>query len=79
MVLLTETIKKTRESKKCAIAMETEEIKSLKVEFKGEEADKFKTAIKKIHEDTSRAGFNNTSLSSDELKLLKELNQKLNP
>jgi hypothetical protein len=59
--------------------MELEEIKSIKIEFKGEEADRFKTAIKKVHEDVSRAGFNNTTLSSDELKLIKDLNQKVNP
>jgi hypothetical protein len=58
--------------------MESEEIKSLKIEFKGEEADQFKKAIKKIHEDTSRAGFNNTSLTSDELKLIKTINEKVN-
>lgn len=58
--------------------MDTEEIKSLKIEFKGDEADKFKTAIKKVYEETSRAGFNSSSLNSDELKLIKDINEKVN-
>lgn len=58
--------------------MEFEEIKSIKIEFKGEEADKFKSAIKKLHEDASRSGFNSTSLNGDELKLIKELSERVN-
>lgn len=58
--------------------MESEEIKTLKIEFKGDEADKFKSAIKKFHEDSSRTGFNNTTLNADELKLIKDLNEKVN-
>lgn len=59
--------------------MDTEEIKSLKIEFKGEEADKFKSTVKKIYEETSRAGFNQSNLNADELKLIKDMNQKINP
>jgi hypothetical protein len=59
--------------------METEEIKTVKVEFKGDEADKFKSLIKKINDQEGRAGFNNSVLDSDEKILVKEMNSKLNP
>lgn len=58
--------------------MDSEEIKSLKIEFKGEEADRFKSTIKKVHEEISRAGFNNSTLNGDELKLIKDINEKVN-
>lgn len=59
--------------------MDSEEIKTLKVEFKGDEADKFKSAIKKIYEETSKAGFTQSDLTGDELKLIKDLKEKINP
>lgn len=60
--------------------MKTEEIKTVKIEFDGEEADKFKSAIKKINEETGKAGFSkNIDLNADEIKLIKDLNGKINP
>lgn len=59
--------------------MKTEEIKTVKIEFDGEEADKFKSAIKKIDAEINKAGFSkNVDLSADESKLIKDLNQKIN-
>lgn len=57
--------------------MKIEEIKTLKVEFEGEDADRFKAAIKKINEQESKAGFNNSALNTDEKILVKNLNEKL--
>lgn len=60
--------------------MKTEEIRTIKIEFDGEEADKFKSAIKKINEESGKAGFSkNVDLTADEVKLIKDLNQKINP
>lgn len=58
--------------------MKTEEIKSIKIEFEGSEADQFKKAIGKINEENSRIGFK-SDLDADEIKLLKSLNEKINP
>lgn len=59
--------------------MKTEEVKSIKIEFEGGEADTFKSAIKKIEIENTKVGFQATILNSDELKLIKDLNQKINP
>lgn len=60
--------------------MTTEEIKSVKVQFDGDEADKFKSAIKKINDETGRAGFSkNSDLNAEEIKLIREINDKINP
>ncbi len=59
--------------------MKTEEIKTLKVELEGDDSDKFKSAIKKIQEQESKAGFNNSVLTADEKILIKNLSEKLNP
>lgn len=59
--------------------MKTEEVKSIKIEFEGPEADNFKSAIKKIEQENTRVGFQASSLTGDELKLIKDLNQKINP
>lgn len=58
--------------------MKTEEVKSIKIEFEGNEAEKFKSAIKKIETEVSKIGFGN-SLDGDEVKIVRELNDKLNP
>jgi hypothetical protein len=59
--------------------MKTEEIKSIKIELEGEEADKFKSAIKKIDQENGRIGFGNSAdLNSDEIKLIRDLNGKIN-
>lgn len=59
--------------------MKTEEVRSIKIEFEGVEADNFKSAIKKIEQENTRVGFQASNLSGDELKLIKDLNQKINP
>lgn len=59
--------------------MKTEEVKSIKVEFEGSEAYTFKSAIKKLEKENTKTGFNSTPLTSDELKLIKDLNEKINP
>lgn len=60
--------------------MRTEEIKTVKIEFEGDEADKFKSAIKKIDAETGRAGFSkNSDLNPDEIKLIRDINEKINP
>lgn len=41
--------------------------------------EEVKSAIKKIEKDNTKTGFNSTSLTSDELKLIKDLNEKINP
>lgn len=46
--------------------MKTEEVKTLKVEFEGDDADKFKALVKKVNEQESKAGFNNSTLNADE-------------
>lgn len=58
--------------------MKTEEIKSVKVEFESSEADQFKSAIKKIDSEAGRIGFGSV-LSADEIKLIRELNERINP
>lgn len=60
--------------------MKTEEVKSVKIEFEGDEADKFKAAIKKIDIENKRIGFQNPSnLDANEIMLIRDLNQRLNP
>ncbi len=59
--------------------MKTEEIKSIKIELEGSEADQFKAAIKKIDKENGKIGFANSSdLNADEIKIIREINSKLN-
>ena len=57
--------------------MKTEEIKTLKVEFNGDDADKFKSIVKKINTQEQKAGFTNTVLDADEKVLIRDLDDKL--
>lgn len=60
--------------------MKTEEIKTIKVEFEGTEYDTFKSTIKKIQNETGRAGFTkNSDLTPEEIKLIRDINEKINP
>jgi hypothetical protein len=60
--------------------MKTEEIKTVKIEFDGDEADKFKSAVKKLTNETGRAGFSkNSDLNADEIKLIRDIDEKINP
>lgn len=60
--------------------MKTEEIKTIKIEFDGSEADTFKSAVKKLTDETGRAGFNkNSDLNAEEVKLIRDINEKINP
>lgn len=59
--------------------MKTEEIKSIKIEFEGVEMDTFKSAIKKLDIEAQKAGFSKVAdLSGDEIKMIGELNKKIN-
>lgn len=58
--------------------MKTEEIKTLKIEFDGEDADKFKSAIKKIQSEESKCGFNSGVLNVEEKQLIKTLSENIN-
>lgn len=60
--------------------MKTEEVKTIKVEFEGTEYDTFKSAIKKVTSETGKAGFSkNSDLSPEEIKLIRDINEKINP
>jgi hypothetical protein len=58
--------------------MKTEEIKMLKIEIDGSDADSFKTAIKKITEQETRAGFNSSVLNADENQIIKNIFESIN-
>ena len=57
--------------------MKTETINVLKIELEGDEADKFKTAIKKINEENQKAGFTQI-MNPDEKSVIKTINDKIN-
>lgn len=57
--------------------MKTENVSVLKIKLKGEDADNFKKAIKKLSEKS--IGFNSREFSDEEVKVLKTLNNKINP
>ena len=60
--------------------MKTEEIKSIKIELEGSEADIFKSAVKKIDKENGKIGFANSSdLNADEVKIIRDINEKINP
>lgn len=60
--------------------MKTEEIKTIKVEFEGTEYDTFKSAVRKINLEAGRAGFQkNSDLNPEEIKLIRDINEKINP
>lgn len=58
--------------------MKTEEVKSLKLELEGQEADHFKSAIKKLYDENTKAGFTASNLTADEKKVLGDINQSVN-
>lgn len=64
---------------KTKLIVNTKEIKSITIEFSGEEVDRIKSTIKKVNEETSSIGFKNTQLNADEIKMIRDLNQTLNP
>lgn len=55
--------------------MKTEDIKILKIELEAKEADDFKSALKKFHDENQRAGFKQV-LTADEKEVIKNLNEK---
>ena len=60
--------------------MKTEEVKTTKVEFDGTEYDTFKSTVKKLTEETGKAGFSkNSDLNPEEIKLIRDINDKINP
>ena len=56
--------------------MEIKEEKLLQITLKDKDAENFKSAMKKIS-DTKSIGFNKQTLSEDESKTIKDLNEKL--
>lgn len=59
--------------------MKAEEVKSIKIEFEGTEADSFKSAVKKLEKETSKIGFQQSlDMTADEMKLIRDLNEKIN-
>lgn len=56
--------------------MKTEKIKSVKVEFEGEEVDTLKSLISKVTEEATKTGFQKT-FNSEEISLIKEINDKI--
>lgn len=58
--------------------MTIKEEKELKIKLSGDNMDNFKSAIKKITEETNTAGFSKSKLNGDEIKVIQELNSKIN-
>lgn len=57
--------------------MEIKKEQTINIEFKGKEADDFRSAVKKLSAETNKVGFNNSSLTSDEKSIIKDLAEKV--
>lgn len=57
--------------------MKIETTKHLKVKLKGEDADNFRSALKKIADDNKKPGFSTSKLSEDEVKVINGILDKL--
>lgn len=57
--------------------MKIDESKNLKIKLKGDDADRFKTAIKKIAENDRAIGFDQKALTPDEHQIIKDISSKL--
>ena len=57
--------------------MKIEESKQLKVKLKGSDSATFKSVLKKLNIEESRAGFKNSIFNDDEKKLIKKLASKI--
>jgi hypothetical protein len=58
--------------------MKIEAKKQLKIKLQESDADNFKSAIKKIVDESKIIGFKKTNLNEDEIKVIHELSDKLN-
>jgi hypothetical protein len=58
--------------------MKVETNKELKVKLKGNDADNFKSALKKIADEQKTIGFKKSNLNEDELKVIQSLSDKVN-
>ena len=56
--------------------MKTEQIKSVKVEFEGDEVDTLKSVISKMTEEATKTGFQKT-FNTEEISLIKDINDKI--
>ncbi len=52
-------------------------VKTLNVKLEGDNVKNFISALNKITNDQQKAGFSNSSLKADELKVIKDLNEKV--
>jgi hypothetical protein len=57
--------------------MKVETIKQLKVKLKGNDAENFKSALKKLSAEKKKAGFNSLLLTDDENKVIDAIIDKL--
>lgn len=56
--------------------MKAEKVKSVKVEFEGDEVDTLKSVISKMTEEATKTGFQKT-FNEDEITLIKEINERV--
>ena len=57
--------------------MKVESEKSIKLKIKGKDVDDFKSAIKKMSDQTKQIGFSNHILNEDEIKVIQSLSEKI--
>lgn len=58
--------------------MKVEKNTELKVKLKGNDANNFKSALKKIADEQKTIGFKKSSLNDDELKVIQSISDKVN-
>lgn len=57
--------------------MEIKEVKELTIKLKGKDAENFKSAIKKITDESKKIGLKNTSVTTEEMDLINSINSKI--
>lgn len=57
--------------------MKVEKTTQLNVKLKGEEVENFKSALKKISEESKKVGFKSALLNEDEIKVLQDIKDKI--
>lgn len=50
---------------------------SLNIKLEGDNVKNFKSALNKLNEENSRAGFKSSCLSPEEIKIIKDLSEKI--
>lgn len=58
--------------------MKVETTKELKLKLKGKNIEHFKSAITKISNENKKVGFKSNVLNEDEIKVLNDINDKIN-